>query len=275
MVILKNSTRESAKIGQAIDTQFQTGGDPWLAVDIGTTTVVVDLYTSYGELVATLAEDNAQGTYGSDVMMRLMHVKEGRGDLLVQRIREQIFQMGSKLICKWKSLFAQTVPVQMAVVGNTVMCHLFLQKDVTGLMGAPFSAAYEGCYTLLGKDVGWKDWNTLVITVLPGIAAHVGADAAAILGNLRMWDADKIQLAVDLGTNAEILLNNRGTLYACSTAAGPAFEGRGISHGRRARAGVINAVKLFRGAGNIELTLVSAREQNDQKPIGILSLIHI
>jgi len=108
MVILKNSTRESAKIGQAIDTQFQTGGDPWLAVDIGTTTVVVDLYTSYGELVATLAEDNAQGTYGSDVMMRLMHVKEGRGDLLVQRIREQIFQMGSKLICKWKSLFAQT-----------------------------------------------------------------------------------------------------------------------------------------------------------------------
>ena len=79
MVILKNSTRESAKIGQAIDTQFQTGGDPWLAVDIGTTTVVVDLYTSYGELVATLAEDNAQGTYGSDVMMRLMHVKEGRG----------------------------------------------------------------------------------------------------------------------------------------------------------------------------------------------------
>ena len=55
MVILKNSTRESAKIGQAIDTQFQTGGDPWLAVDIGTTTVVVDLYTSYGELVATLA----------------------------------------------------------------------------------------------------------------------------------------------------------------------------------------------------------------------------
>lgn len=72
MVILKNSTRESAKIGQAIDTQFQTGGDPWLAVDIGTTTVVVDLYTSYGELVATLAEDNAQGTYGSDVMMRLM-----------------------------------------------------------------------------------------------------------------------------------------------------------------------------------------------------------
>ena len=134
MVILKNSTRESAKIGQAIDTQFQTGGDPWLAVDIGTTTVVVDLYTSYGELVATLAEDNAQGTYGSDVMMRLMHVKEGRGDLLVQRIREQIFQMGSKLICKWKSLFAQTVPVQMAVVGNTVMCHLFLQKDVTCLL---------------------------------------------------------------------------------------------------------------------------------------------
>lgn len=84
--------------------------------------------TSYGELVATLAEDNAQGTYGSDVMMRLMHVKEGRGDLLVQRIREQIFQMGSKLICKWKSLFAQTVPVQMAVVGNTVMCHLLFAK---------------------------------------------------------------------------------------------------------------------------------------------------
>lgn len=105
MVILKNSTRESAKIGQAIDTQFQTGGDPWLAVDIGTTTVVVDLYTSYGELVATLAEDNAQGTYGSDVMMRLMHVKEGRGDLLVQRIREQIFQMGSKLICKMEVTF--------------------------------------------------------------------------------------------------------------------------------------------------------------------------
>lgn len=248
---------------------MKKGGQPLFSVDIGTTTVAMELYDSHGNKVDSIAENNAQIVLGSDVMMRLMHVREGRGEQLTGKIREQIYVLGKELLTRNKEYFGdKTIPERIAVVGNTVMCHLLLGKDTKGLMGAPFVPSYQGTFYTEGGELGWENWRNSKVVVLPGIAAHVGADAMAMVEQLRLWDSGKIQLAVDLGTNAEIVLNVRGTLSACSTAAGPAFEGSGISCGKRAGNGVINGIKMMRGNESIVLDVISDVEP-PASPVGL------
>lgn len=248
----------------------------YAAVDIGTTTLSIAIYDHYGKYVGGCAERNAQGKLGSDVMMRLMHVSEGRQEILHALIRDQIYHDLSNLltdVVDAEYTAADTDIIndehigddadavmahlhKIAVVGNTVMCHLFLNKDTAGLRGTPFCTAYQGSCRIRGRDLGWFACPDVEITVLPGIAAHVGADAAAVLMAENLWQGDRVQLAVDLGTNAEILLNNRGNIWVCSAAAGPAFEGQGISCGCRGGAGAVSGVKLNRANGNILLDVV-------------------
>ncbi|MCH5267520.1 MAG: DUF4445 domain-containing protein [Lachnospiraceae bacterium] len=269
MVLLQRAMGKSAKQYHRERVSESVGGLPFFSVDIGTTTVAMELFDSGGNLLDSMAEDNAQLTLGSDVMMRLMHVSEGRGELLTEKIRRQIYEMGTRMLSdKFYAFGDKVAPEQISVVGNTVMCHLFLGMDTKGLMGAPFTPAYEGAYRLKGDKLDWHEWRDSVITVLPGIAAHVGADAAAVLGHLQLWDEKKIQMAVDLGTNAEILLNHHGKVSACSTAAGPAFEGQGISCGKRAGSGVINGVRFTRGNAGVCLDVIS-EEDILPEPVGI------
>lgn len=224
----------------------------YAAVDIGTTTLSIAVYNQKGNYINGCAEDNAQGQLGNDVMMRLMHASEGRAEQLHILIRDQIYDQLSRLMDK-----NITQLKKISVVGNTAMCHLFLNIDTTGLRGAPFSPGYQGSYQLYGKDLGWSICPDVEIIVLPGIAAHVGADAAAVYLAEQLWQHDRIQLAVDLGTNAEILLNHKGQVWACSAAAGPAFEGKGISCGCRGGVGAVGGVTLNRANGNIIMDVIS------------------
>ncbi len=289
----------------------------YAAVDIGTTTLSIEIYNQDGRYVGGCADNNAQGKLGSDVMMRLMHVSEGRQDILCRLIRDQIYHLLGKLLTDIVNMTGRTGSIgavstvdiadgtgrvntaglpdgtgrvntadlpdgvsdteavlaanlrKITVVGNTVMCHLFLDRDLTGLQGAPFCPDYEGSCQVWGKDLGWSACPEVEVTVLPGIAAHVGADAAAVLMAEQLWQEDRIQLAVDLGTNAEILLNNRGRIWVCSAAAGPAFEGKGISCGCRGRAGAVSGVKLNRANGNILLTVMPDSATGKLLPNGI------
>lgn len=244
----------------------------YVAVDIGTTTLSVEVYDAQGFLLGGKAEENAQRELGSDVMMRLMHVQQGRGDKLRDLIRNQLCCLLGKL---QKELQASGIGDalcefrKMTVVGNTVMCHLFLGVDAGGLCGAPFQTAYQGSFHTKGRKIGWTEYADMDILVLPGIAAHVGADAAAVMGAQGLWQSDRIQLAIDLGTNAEILWNDHGKVYACSTAAGPAFEGAGISCGSIAGPGVLTAVQMIRSNGNIILDIIPDSQMRMLLPIGI------
>lgn len=256
-MVLMRAVREKKIKGNAPDQQgiiqkAQTSAEGfYAAVDIGTTTLSIAVYNQMGNFINGCAEDNAQGQLGSDVMMRLMHASEGRAGQLHTLIRDQIYNYLSGLIDN-----NMTQLKRISVVGNTAMCHLFLNIDTTGLQGAPFSPGYQGSYQLFGRDLGWSACPDVEIIVLPGIAAHVGADAAAVYLAEQLWQEDRIQLAVDLGTNAEILLNHRGKVWACSAAAGPAFEGKGISCGCRGGAGAVGGVKLNRANGNILLDVI-------------------
>lgn len=240
-----------------------------VAIDIGTTTVVVSLYDMIsGKLIDSKSETNSQVSYGGDVMMRIMHCGMGKSELLHEMIISQIEEMISA-ICK-KNDTDENVS-NMVVVGNTTMCHIFLGKDVSGLSGAPFKPSYTGRIECTGESLGMKKFPDAVIKVLPGIAGHVGADAASFLMEEKIYGEDKIQLGIDIGTNAEMILNNHGKIYVCSAAAGPAFEGKGIKCGKRASTGAIKSVKISKANGNIVLGVIAGTNGfgHDDKVTGI------
>lgn len=246
-----------------------------IAVDIGTTTIAAYLWDfGRGELSMTLSEENCQTVLGTDVMMRIMHSVRGKGQALHKMLVEQIEKMCERMITAWSD--GVPVPddkIKMSVVGNPAMCHFFLGKDVSGLAGAPFLGAYTGNYSCSGGDVGFVRRKRIGITVLSGIAAHVGGDALAMYGAVEKQGDTGTRLLVDLGTNAEIILIRRGKIYCCSTAAGPALEGKGISCGMRAGAGAVTGVKIAKKTGNIVLAHLPGKMPAGLTGTGVLELI--
>ena len=231
-----------------------------LAVDIGTTTVVMGLYDlGSGERLAGLQEKNRQTLLGADVMMRLMHCQRGSRQQLEQRIREQLQGMAEQ-ICNSFCTLEQVKT--LTVVGNTTMCHIFLGQDVSGLAGSPFRPAYRGIYRCKGGDIGLQRMKCTDVIVPAGIDAHVGADAVSMICALQLQDTEDTVLAVDIGTNAEIALSCHGEISVCSAPAGPAFEGAQISQGMRGEPGAIAGMHIAGQSGNILLEVIPDDRKN-------------
>lgn len=282
MVIL----REQKKVAKAIEefgirnTDYNIlekwNADIGIAVDIGTTTIamtVLDLRKK--ELLGQLSETNEQTRLGADVMMRIMHTVAGKSEELHQMVVCQIEQMAERILSEKleKDKGLRNIQICFSIVGNTTMCHLFLDKSVEKLAGYPFEPTYMGNYECTGSEIGMKQFGDAKIYVLSGIAAHVGSDALAVIGAEQIYQKDKVQLAVDLGTNAEIVLNNKGVIYVCSAAAGPAFEGKGIRCGMPARPGAITGVKISSGNGNIILEHIRGAEVKGICGTGLVDLL--
>lgn len=241
-------------------TMKRTGSSYGLAVDIGTTTVVMGLYDlGSGERLAGLQEKNRQTLLGADVMMRLMHCQRGSRQQLEQRIREQLQDMAEQ-ICNSFCTLEQVKT--LTVVGNTTMCHIFLGQDVSGLAGSPFRPAYRGIYRCKGGDIGLQRMKCTDVIVPAGIDAHVGADAVSMICALQLQDTEDTVLAVDIGTNAEIALSCHGEISVCSAPAGPAFEGAQISQGMRGEPGAIAGMHIAGQSGNILLEVIPDDRKN-------------
>lgn len=246
------------------------------AVDIGTTTVVITaLDLKEKKVIGTISQTNEQTKLGADVMMRIMHCMSGRQEKLHQFIVQQVEKMAEQLLEKAKEDKEKILMEQCCffIVGNTTMCHLFLDKSVEGLAGYPFRAAYQGNYQCIGKEIGMELFSPSKICVLSGVAAHVGSDALAVIGAEGLYQKDKVQLAVDLGTNAEIILNRKGKISVCSTAAGPAFEGKGIACGMSAKGGAITEVKIAANNGNIILGVIEGAGARGICSSGLVDLL--
>jgi uncharacterized 2Fe-2S/4Fe-4S cluster protein (DUF4445 family) len=135
--------------------------------------------------------------------------------------------------------------MECTFVGNPIMHHLALGIDPTPLGQSPFTLATDEpvntTATALGIDAPWAD-----LYFAPCIAGHVGADTAAAILSEAPHSSEAIQLLVDVGTNAEIVLGNSARMFAASSPTGPAFEGAQISAGQRATAGAIERVRIDR-----------------------------
>lgn len=216
-----------------------------LAVDIGSTTIaahLVDLVT--GRTVASAGTSNPQIRFGEDLMSRVSYVMmnpDGR-EALTETVQNAVKTLAGK-VCS--QIGRETDAILDAVfVGNPVMHHLFLGIDPTELGGAPFALAVSGSLTLPARDLNLGFNPGARVYILPCIAGHVGADAAAATLTEAPHKSQELTLLVDVGTNAEIVLGNKDRLLAASSPTGPAFEGAEISCGQRAAPGAIERVRI-------------------------------
>jgi uncharacterized 2Fe-2S/4Fe-4S cluster protein (DUF4445 family) len=216
-----------------------------LAYDLGTTTVVaylMDLETGAERAVASCL--NPQSTYGGDVLSRLAFAqKDPRGaDKLRAKVCEALATLADEC-CRRAEVGARSVR-QVVLVGNTAMHHLALGIDTCALGLAPYCGACSEPLQLPAAVLRLPIARGAQLYLPPTIAGFVGSDALGVLLASRLWEAKSWTLAVDIGTNGEILLGRQGRIYACSAPAGPAFEGAQIRCGMRGAAGAIDAVTI-------------------------------
>ncbi|MEP2782140.1 MAG: ASKHA domain-containing protein [Pseudoruegeria sp.] len=217
-----------------------------LAVDLGSTTIAAhlcDLHT--GEVVASSGLMNPQIRFGEDLMSRVSYsmMNDGGDKEMTKAVRDGMNQLFNEII---EMAEVETTQIVDAVfVCNPVMHHLFLGIDPFELGQAPFALATSDSLSITAQDL---DITTIhpeaQIYLLPCIAGHVGADAAAVALSEAPDKSKDLVLVVDVGTNAEILLGNTDKVLACSSPTGPAFEGAQISSGQRAAPGAIERVEI-------------------------------
>lgn len=208
-------------------------------VDIGTTTVamyLLDLLT--GRIMAARGLANPQRVYGADVLSRITFASSPEGlEKMCTLVREGIAGV-MQAMCESCNIAAANV-YQVVLVGNTTMSHLFLGVDPSNLAMAPFVPAYRQSVSLKGSCARLPMTPEGYVNVLPNISGYVGSDTIGVAMATRPWELPGVSVAVDIGTNGEILVGFKGWVLACSAAAGPAFEGAHIEQGMRAGDGAI------------------------------------
>ncbi|WP_113354624.1 ASKHA domain-containing protein [Rhizobium sp. ERR 1071] len=216
-----------------------------IACDIGSTTIAMHLSSLLsGRTVASAGASNPQIRFGEDLMSRVSYVMmnpDGR-EAMTNAVREALNGLIDK-VCADGGVSRQDI-LNAVFVGNPIMHHLFLGIDPTELGGAPFALAVSGAVHLKSAEIGLPMNAGTRIYMLPCIAGHVGADAAAATLAEGPHRQDEMMLLVDIGTNAEIVLGNRHRVVAASSPTGPAFEGAEISSGQRAAPGAIERVRI-------------------------------
>ena len=224
-------------VGFEIKPSFKRYG---IAIDIGTTTLAARLYAADGALLAETSRLNPQSEWGADVISRIESSMAGKRDELAASILSALDEMTATLASTAK-IDANEIDCA-AVTGNTVMLSLLTCEDVEPFSHAPFEAKRLFGETVSAREIGLSSLRADAEVYLPDcISAFVGADTVCALITTDLSSAECAMLA-DIGTNGEMALSYNGTLTVCSTAAGPAFEGVGISMGMRGAVGAIDKV---------------------------------
>ena len=217
-----------------------------IAVDVGSTTVaghLCELLT--GEIVGSYGLMNPQIRFGEDLMSRVSFVMMNPGGEveLTNAIRAALNDLIANLVKN--ACITKSNVLEITIVGNPIMHHIVLGIDPTPLGMAPFVLATNESVSGWANELD-LDLPNAAYYVGPCIAGHVGADTAAAILAEGPHRSKEMQLLVDIGTNAEIVLGNTSHQFAASSPTGPAFEGAQISAGQRATAGAIEHVRIDR-----------------------------
>jgi uncharacterized 2Fe-2S/4Fe-4S cluster protein (DUF4445 family) len=240
-----------------------------LAIDIGTSKIVVHLIDLVnGNSIAIESIPNPQASYGADIISRLSHAIQSNDNLKkLQEILLRAINLTIDRISLRANISKDNI-YEAVVVGNTVMHHIFLGIQPKYLGYSPYVPAVSRSIYLRAKDLGMSINRNGIIYMLPVIAGYVGSDALADAIAVDLENCEKPCMLIDIGTNTEILLNTGKEIYACSTPAGPAFEGASISFGMRAVAGAIDQVFIYFDSAAQDYS-VHYHTIGDMKPIGI------
>src|SRR5947199_1617457 len=216
-----------------------------LAVDIGTTSVVSTLIElDSGEQLASVSSLNPQAVFGGDLMSRIAFAQFDPGNL--RKLHTRIIGLLNRHIeeaCRQSGVLAKWI-YKVVVVGNTCMHHLLLGIDPSFVGLAPYAPVMRHALVLPARELFLKVAPEARVCLLPLVAGFVGADAVAVALATRIYEGAAIRIAVDIGTNGEVILGSRDRLWACSAPAGPALEGAQIRHGMRGALGAIDRVTV-------------------------------
>lgn len=211
-----------------------------LAVDIGTTTLVVELVNmNTGDSLDTETDNNSQTKYGADIISRISYAYDdpNKLDILRDSVVHTLSSMIRRLLARNK------VPSfcvhEIAFAGNTAMSHFLLGIPLKTLAVMPFHAAFSRLPILSARDLGFELHDSAKAYLAPNIRSFVGGDISAGLLATNIVKRKGNHLFIDLGTNGEIVLKTGNKYLTTSTAAGPAFEGMNISAGMLAVEGAI------------------------------------
>jgi uncharacterized 2Fe-2S/4Fe-4S cluster protein (DUF4445 family) len=234
-----------------------------VAFDIGTTTVVGYLLNLLNGLqLGVASRTNPQTSIGDDVVTRINYASTNQNGL--GKLNDKIISCLNDIIDELvrKAGIERLHIYEITAVGNTTMNHLFLKLDPKYLALNPYVGVLREGLSLKAADIGIHINPYGRVYAMPNIAGFVGGDTVAVILASQIHKSKEIKFAIDIGTNGELVMGNRERLIACSTAAGPAFEGARITHGMRASDGAIEKVVIDKD--DVEINTIGT-----SKPIGI------
>jgi uncharacterized 2Fe-2S/4Fe-4S cluster protein (DUF4445 family) len=259
VVIWDNRIIIAAEPGNTVEENFG------LAIDIGTTTLVGYLMNlNNGKTYSVASKLNGQTAFGEDLITRITYIKDNEDGL--QKLNSVVINNLNDIISKACSK-ANINPSQIyetVVVGNSVMHHIFLGLNPVNIGLSPYVPIVRKGLNVKSKDLMINMSNQGKVYTLPLIAGFVGADTMGVILSSKIDDEDSLTLAIDIGTNGEIIIGNKEILATASCAAGSALEGAHIEDGMRAAAGSIDSIKIDPETLDVSYTTIK-----NKKPMGI------
>ncbi len=234
-----------------------------VAVDLGTTTVVVHLVDlTKATTIDTEATYNSQINFGDDYIRRIIYAEENNAfDEMQNRLVGDVNNLIVTLAERQRIDLQDITTIVCA--GNTAMLHFLLNLDPTRIRREPYVASAGFIPPIRAAEAGIQINKRGLLYCLPSVAAYVGSDVVAGVLTTRIYTRKGISLFADIGTNGEVVLGNRDWLVCASSSAGPAFEGSGVKHGMRAGAGAIEKMTIL-GNGAVEFKTIGG-----SRPVGI------
>ena len=269
-----NFRGEAVMVGDtvvALEPPDSTKGALGVALDIGTTTLaagLVDLDT--GKVVALDAELNPQIVFGADVISRIMYTRDGPEQR--DRLQKELIKGLNHLllqICRIAGRERESI-FEVTVVGNTTMMHLLLGLDATHIALAPYVGVVNRALSVPASELGLHIHPRGKVHVIPSVASFVGADTVAVILAARLHQTRVPRLAIDIGTNGEVVLATKDIILTASTAAGPAFEGGGIKFGMRATRGAISS---FQATPSVDYKVIGNSSARGICGSGLIDLV--
>lgn len=262
------------KNDQLLDLQYQSDRPYFgLSVDIGTTSVVVELFNlENGEKIGVASCLNPQAEFGGDVMTRIAFASqhtEGT-EILQRKIADGINRLIEELVTQ-QNLNTKDI-YEIVIAGNTTMLHLLMGVNPRSLAAAPYRPIFTQQMIVDPTTVGLDIAPHGIVTILPSVAAFVGADIVAGLLAVGLHNYSQTALFIDIGTNGEIVICKEGVLVGTSAAAGPALEGMNIACGCRAEDGAIENFAITND-GIISMKTIGNRTPRGICGSGLIDLV--
>lgn len=231
-----------------------------VAVDIGTTTIAMQLLSKEGNVCQTVTMINGQRKYGADVITRIQASVDHKGKLLQECIRTDLLRGLKQLTLEAGCSFDQIE--RIAIAGNTTMGHLLMGYPCDSLGVYPFTPVNIDFIRGSFAEIMGSEICTAEVILLPGISTYVGGDIVSGLYACGLDKEKEVSLLIDLGTNGEMAIGNCDKILTTSTAAGPAFEGGNITWGTGSIPGAICSVSIDNGTASVKTI-------RDEMPTGI------